>query len=120
MADFPPPGFKKEHSKFYNMEPIPNVLEQQMEGGYKQTRARTTRRARRLFTTGWELLYQEEKKRLEDFMFSVGVTALSFTWVDPTDNDLVIVRFQERIKFDYEGLGPTGLWKAENIKLLEV
>ncbi len=92
-------------------------MTQETEGGYKITRARTTRPPRRTFTTGWELLSNQEKKTLLDFQKSVGVTNIPFTWEHPVDGEVFIVRFIERIQFSY--IKYTKSWEARSVGLIE-
>ena len=120
MADFPPHGFKKEHSEYLRDGLQDDTMRQEMEGGYEITRSRTTREPRRLFSTGWEIVTESEKQILQNFQKSVGVTNLSFTWEHPTSREILIVKFTDQINFTYKGQGKNHVWECKNINLREV
>ena len=119
MADFPPRGMPKEHSKYHRITPIDPNIRAEMEGGYIITRARNNREPRRQIRTGYELLYDNEKLVLESFQNGRKITGLTFTYALPTTGEIVVVRFEQPISFEYIGMGPTKLWRVENILMRE-
>lgn len=120
MSDFPPATVQKEHSEFYGEETVDPNIRAEMEGGYDISRARYNRDARRIFKTGWKLLYDNEKTTLDNFQKGRKYTALSFTYTIPTSGEVVIVKFERPLKFNYIGMGPTKLWECKDVILKEV
>lgn len=120
MSDFPPSGMiEKEDSAFYAYKRIDKTVRVETEGGYVATRPRNTRPPRRQWTTGWSLITQPDKIRLDDFYEDMHGGANSFTWTDPANLIEYTVRFVGDLEFDYKGVGDTRLW-AVKIKLEQV
>lgn len=120
MADFPPLGFKTQHSKYYSIEFIDQSMSAEMEGGYMLTRPRTNSRPKRRFTTGWINLSQSEMEQLNDFQHSRRLTVRSFNYTLPTTGEVVTVRFEKPIKFSYNGRGNNFRYEATDIIMREV
>jgi len=121
MADFPPiNGLPREHSKYHKIEYEDPNISAEMEGGYRILRARNSRTARRIITTGYELLTQDEMQVLNNFQLGRNLTALSFTYALPTTGEIVVVRFVEPIRFNYIGLSFRKLWRVEPIRMREI
>ncbi|WP_028449704.1 hypothetical protein [Chitinibacter tainanensis] len=107
-------------SSKYSEELEDNTIRHEMEGGYELTRARTTRRGRRTFSIGWTFLSQQQKTLIESFYYSVRGGSGIFQFTVPTTGEVINVRFQGKISFQYIGAGGVHYWNCHDAKLREV
>jgi hypothetical protein len=120
MANFPPITMtEKEDSQYFSIEHRDNTVSSTTEDGYEISRPRGTRPPGRDFETGFTDITDADKTLLESFWQSVRSTANIFTWVNPTDGQVVSVRFQGTLRFSYVGIGGSHRWNVQ-IKLREV
>lgn len=90
-----------------------------MEGGYVLTRARSTRRPRRTWTTGFTDLSNAQFNQFVEFFNEHG-TFKGFTYVVRTSNEVVNVRFTKTPEFKYAGHGSNFRWDINSLQLEEV
>jgi phage-related protein len=112
---FPPTdvGFtEKEDAQYYEVEVDDNTMRSSSDGGYEFSRPRFTRKPRKTFTTGFTELSQSDYALLMDF-WDAYQGAVSFTWVDPTDNVAHTVRMTKPPVVTYRGIGPRRMWNVE-------
>jgi hypothetical protein len=124
-----------EDSKLYSVELEDPSIGGNTDGGYVITRAKYTRKPRRKFKSGFTMMTQEDKGKLETFYELVRGGSAIFTWVDPSAvipvfDPLAIVdpllpvidylalatyqvRFVGPLAFSYSGVGPTRRWDVE-------
>lgn len=113
MSEFPPVGAAKEDNGFYSLKRIDKTVRVETEGGYVVTRPRTTRPARRVWTTGWTETDNTTKNLIETFYVNKAGGANSFTWRDPTTNTEYTVRFVGDLEMNYKGIGATHRWSIK-------
>jgi hypothetical protein len=104
-----PSGAQIDSSKF-SVELLDNTMRQDVEGGYTYTRARTTRRLRRVFKCTYSFLPNADKTALEGFWNTVKGNAISFDWTSPQNNVLYTVRFKGNLEFRFVGRGSAQFW----------
>lgn len=100
-----------------------------MEGGFDLARPRTTRKARRIITTGFTDLAQVEYDPnnaalqtlsvLSTFYETVGQFG-SVTYINPIDESTMTVRIVSWPEFEYVGIGGNHRWNLRPIKMKEV
>jgi hypothetical protein len=87
-----------------------STIKNDVEGGYKLTRARYTR-----IPLSWNLSYTPISEAnmliLDAFQHTVGIGAQMFDWTNPVDNVTYTVRLADKIRFKMHQK-PT-LWEAE-------
>lgn len=110
---------KGEDSEFFSVEYEDKAVTTEMDGGYKGTRPRHTRRPRRTWTTGYTDLSQADIELLEGFINTHG-TYLIFDYVVPTTEEEVRVRLQELPQPKYVGKGGNHRWDVPAFKIEEV
>lgn len=110
----------KEDSSKFSETTESNAIEQKSEGGYSITRPRFKQRRRRIFSTAFTNLTEDQKNELQAFEESMGGTISPFYYRHPQTNELHLVQFKEPLKFTYKGMGPTRRWDVDSIKLREV
>lgn len=122
MSDFPPAGMSEgQDSAYFSEQHMDNTVRAETEGGYTITRPRTTRPPKRIWTTGFTEIDQNDKKLLEDFYRAMRGGAMSFTWQHPVTGQVHVVRFgAEGLNFRYVGAGGNHRWTVSGIKLEEV
>lgn len=94
---------KLPDEQFYNEEYQDTAMRSKTEGGYVFTRPRTTRRPRRIFTTGYTNLPHADKETLRQFWDAMRGGSDAFLWTNPTTNEAVLVRFKSPLKPKYAG-----------------
>lgn len=104
-----PSGAIADSSKF-GITLEDNTLRQEIEGGYVVTRARTTRKSRRVFSVGYTCIAEQDRAALEAFWQTVSGNAVIFLWTSPQDELVYSVRFKGKLKFSYVGAGLTQRW----------
>lgn len=121
MSDFPPVGMiAKEDSKGMTIEQDDPAIKVKQEGGFKGARARYTRRPRRSYSLSFTDVSEADRLLLESFWNAKKGGSVSFTWVDPTTEVELIVRFEDVMKFKYAGFGGNHRWDVDNVVLKEV
>lgn len=106
---------KEQDSKYYGVELEDPAMKSKMEGGYVVSRARHTRKPRKTFTTGYTGILEPDRERLETFYNLVRGGSVIFDWTDPVQQITYKVRFAEKIKFRYTGMGVSKLWDVSII-----
>ncbi len=117
MPFFPTFGGKEDASKF-GMEVEDAGMRSEMEGGYVLTRPRFTRPPRRTWSTGFTSIDEVNFQAFVQFFNEYG-TYKGFTYVVPTTNENVNVRFSQKPTFKYVGIGTTSMWDID-AKLEEI
>lgn len=84
---------KKPDAKTYKESAEDQGMGSDMEGGYRITRPRHTRKPRRTFSFQYSDLSLTDKIALDDFIDLVKGTSDSFTWTRPYDAKVFTVRF---------------------------
>lgn len=96
-----------------------NVQKHETEGGYTATRPRFRRAPRRKFTIGWTYVTDAVKTAIQSFYSTNGGhTAVEFR--HPVTNEVVTVRMETPVSFEYQGWGDNALWTLETLELKEV
>lgn len=116
---FPVPLADVQDSKYFGEEQIDSTVSGELEGGYKHTRARSTRTPRKRFTTGFTQLTDSLKGTLETFFDARG-THTSFVYTHPVSAVTYTVRFNAAPRFKYVGMGGNHLWTVSSLVLEEV
>ena len=116
--DFPAALAARQDSAHFKVEREDKTIRGSMEGGYEHTRPRHTRRNRRIFTTGFTDISQAEFEALEDFYDQVGGHT-NFNWVNPTNGENFVVRFEKPIAGKYIGAGGNHRYEVINVRLKE-
>lgn len=98
-----------QDSSLYGLEIEDKSMKTQLEGGYVVTRAKHTRKARRTFNSGFTMLKSPDRKTLDDF-FELVNCSLIFNWTDPPSQVVYQVRFLEKMRFKYTGIGLSQRW----------
>lgn len=109
---------KEDSSKFFESVED-NAVKSKSEGGYTINRARYKQKARRLYETAFTNLMDSEKAELQEFEGHVG-TIEPFYYRHPHTFELILVQYQERLRFAYRGSGENRRWDVHGIKLREV
>jgi phage-related protein len=112
MSDFPPVGMLNgEDSAKFSIDLGDNTVSSKMEDGYEISRPRSTRRPRKKYNSGFTDISDAERVLIENFYEQeAAATANAFSWTEPTSQQELIVRFAERIKFEYVGYGANHRW----------
>lgn len=120
MADsiFPARLAKLQDSKFFSVEQEDNAIKSETDGGYVNARARSSRRPRKTFTTGYTDIAHADYLIAQQFYDEVGTWKI-FTYVDKTTGVTRRVRFEKPIKWKYVGAGIAKIWTSESITLKE-
>jgi len=71
------------------------------EAGYEQTRPKFSRRGRKTWKLTYKYMPTNDKHSLNGFLTSVREGAYTFTWTNPQDASVTVVRFGELPKFSY-------------------
>lgn len=109
----------KQDSKYFDFMQEDVAIVGSMEGGYDITRPRTTRKPRRIFTTGFTHITELRRHILESFYNEHGKYK-SFLWTNPVSLEEMTVRIVEWPKAKYVGIGGYHVWDWSGIKLKEV
>lgn len=121
MSDFPPAGMiDKEDSQYFTVKHQDKSVRFETDGGYVVTRPRSTRRARRVYTTGFTDISDADMNLLRDFYESKHGGADIFTWTVPTSGTEIQVRFKGDLSEKYTGAGGFHRWTLSQITLEEV
>ena len=105
-----------QDSKYFSVEIEDVALKSSVEAGYVVSRPKTTRKARRNFTSGFTEIIDADKVILETFYDLVKGGSVIFDWTDPSSGMngqtpvVYSVRFDGGLKFTYKGIGKTKLW----------
>lgn len=118
MIAFPINLALRQDSIYYSRTQDDLAIKTKMESGYTHARARSTRRPRKTFTTGFTDISQEEMTQLESFYDKVGAFD-TFNWTDPTSGVVYVVRFEGAFKSIYRGAGAHHRYNVTNITLKE-
>lgn len=112
----------KQDQRFFSDGREDNTQETKSEDGYVFSRPRTTRRPRRIFTTGYTNITDADKAAVQAFWDSVQGRSEAFIWVHPTTGENINVRFaMKQLSFDYAGWrADSHRWDLSEIKLKEV
>lgn len=114
-------GFTAKEDSSYFMEEVKDpTIRKEMEGGFVQTRARFTRPAPFVFSTGWTDIPQAQKAIFQAFFNSKRGGANSFTYIHPVSGDSFTVRFSVMPSYKYAGIGGFHRWDIANVKLEQV
>jgi phage-related protein len=107
-----PSGSLPDSSKF-EIELEDNTVSEELEGGYTITRARTTRRGRRIYKVGFTFITEADRAALEQFWETTSGNALIFVWTNPQDNVQQNVRFKGTLSFKYVGRLSEQRWDCD-------
>lgn len=118
MANFPSLG-DGEDAKKYGFDTEDVGKRSEMEGGYVLTRPRHTRRPRRMWKTGFTAVSQTDFDTFLEFWNDHG-TYTGFTYTTKIGSEAVNVRFMQKPRWTYVGVGTTYLWDIDDIVLEEV
>lgn len=89
------------------------------DNGYVYTRPRYTRRARRIFTTGFTEIDQDQKQELDEFYFARMGGAEPFSYEHPVSKEMLTCKFDGGLDYSYVGHGDNYRWSIE-LQLKEV
>jgi phage-related protein len=101
---------KSFDSKKFSETPNDPGMRDDTEGGYAITRARYTRKPRRVYGAGHTSITQQDKDLLDDFWDEVRGTARAFNWTNPATGRVLVVRFKSAPSWTYSGAGATRLY----------
>lgn len=118
MTDFPNLS-KGQDAKYYSEKLSDVARKAETEGGYEITRPRFKRRPRKIFSTGFTNISNDDKLILENFWNQVYGGSSAFNWTNPINQTVILVRFDEELDFKYAGIGGIHRWDV-SIKLKEV
>lgn len=118
-TNFPTELAGRQDSQYFSVVREDSSIKFESEGGYTTTRPRTTRVARRLYTTGFTDISQAEFDILETFIQQVN-TFTEFNWTDPTTQESIEVRFTKPPAMKYKGFGGNNRYNVQAIELKEV
>lgn len=104
-----PSGAILDASK-YEVSRADPAMRAEMDGGYVVTRARYTRKPRRLFKVGYTSITNADKTTLDNFYDAVSGGSLIFVWTDPSSNIVYSVRLKSPFSFKHVGAGLTRIW----------
>jgi len=105
-----PSGKNIDSSKFETSKTDP-AMKADMDGGYTVTRARFTRKPRKIFKCGFTMISGADKGVLDDFWDAARGGARSFEWLCPMDGIKYQVRFDStEMTFTYRGAGGNHFW----------
>jgi len=93
------------------------------DGGYTITRAKNTRRPRRLFSFKHKNISPADKTLLEDHWNAMMGSSQAFNWTNPDTSEIINVRFDsgmDKITFERQGYGSNSRWNTGTITLKEV
>jgi len=102
----------QDSSKFTEKHPDSGVTSD-TDGGYVTSRARFTRRARIVWTTGFTEISSEEKTELTEFYHKIKGSAKVFQWWNPQTLEWINVRFSGDLDWTYDGIGYQSLWSTK-------
>jgi phage-related protein len=122
MADFPTLSKQLDASAFKMSYENPSTKEGETDGGYVITRARHTRRPRRIFTIRFVDITETDRLALEAFWDARRGGSEAFNWTNPVTSDVFNVRFdsQNSIEFNRVGYGTNHRYDTNEIVLKEV
>ncbi len=83
------------------------------DNGYIYVRPRHSRKAKRIFTTGFSDLTQTQKVELEAFYTDRLGGVEAFEYLHPVTKELINVRFDKDLPFRYMGQGGNHYWSVE-------
>jgi len=118
MASDFPLATQNTDNKKHSVTKLDNVIRANSESGHQISRARNTRRPRRLFTTGFTNIETTQRDLIEAF-YDANV-AQSFVYRVPFSGEEVSVTFQGPIEWTYVGTYPFIRWDSEEIQLREI
>lgn len=114
------PLASKQDSSYYSVTPEDSGMRSELEGGYVASRSRHTRVPRNTYTTGFTNLSNDDKNTLLAFWQANKGSSDSFSWTDPIEGSVVVVRFTKGFTFKYTGIRSTHRWTVSDIELEEV
>lgn len=117
-AQFPPSGIR-EDSKLLQLTFEDNAIVSETDGGYNYSRPRHSRPPRRHITTGITCINQAQVEQLQAFIMRVNKHTM-FSYILPTTQELLDVRFEEIPTIKYTGVGGHHCYDVPDIKLVEV
>lgn len=114
MSAFPNLGDTRIDSSQYEVEIEDVSMSSKSEGGYEFTRKRHTRRPRRTWKVGYQVLKSAEKQAIQDHWDAMGGGSLIFSWLNHQDGQTYQVRFKpgSSLTFKYVGKGDNQLWNC--------
>lgn len=118
LTNFPASMAGRQDSRYYAMVRENKAITTKTEGGYVLSRPRTTRSARRIFTTGFTDISQAEYETLEAFFEEVG-TFTEFNWINPTTDESIEVRITKPPTAKYAGIGGNHRYNISDLEFRE-
>lgn len=110
---------RRQDSKYFSLGQTDVAIVGSMEGGYDVTRPRTTRKPRKLITTGFTDITEAERVVLEQFYEQVGKYG-EINYTHPVTGQELLVRITDWPEAKYVGVGGLHVYDMPNIKLKEV
>lgn len=121
MSDFPPAGMvATPDTAKYSITSKDPAHRVEMDGGFVVTRARYTRRPRKVITVGFTNISEADKVLLMSFWETKRGGSSSFTYTDFSTGSSMTVRFNSIPSFMYAGRGAYKRWNVDGIVLEEV
>lgn len=103
----------KQDAKYFEFAMEDPSFSNETEGGYRISRRRHTRSSlRKTWKSGFTHLSTADKATLDSFYESVGGSADIFDWTNPENNTSYSVRFKDKPKWEYAGIGPLHRWNV--------
>lgn len=100
-----------QDSAQYSVETEDPSTKSPLEGGYVSSRAKHTRTPRKTFTSGFTMLKNADRAILDTFYgTTVKGGSVIFDWTDPASTVVYQVRFTDKLKYKYTGIGASQRW----------
>lgn len=111
-------GFSaKEDSSLFEEETVDPAIRKEYEGGFVVTRPRYTRAPSTTITTGFTGISEANYRIIRGYWDTKRGGSVSFSYIHPTTNATLTVRFAAPLKAKYVGMGLTRLWNIQDIML---
>jgi len=117
-TQFPPTLAVRQDSKYFSSAVQDIAVKAPMEGGYVTSRPRTTRLARRMFTTGFTDVDQAFKDEWDTFIREVGTYEIVL-WTNPVSQEVISVRLESIPVSRYRGFGGNHRYDIPTIRMIE-
>lgn len=114
---------KHDSSKFKESHREDPAIGEDMEGGWRISRPRYTRRVPRVFTLGFTDISDTDKQAIEQLFHDMrGSAGIIADWIHPVSGEVLDVRFKSGSVpgYDYKGRGGNHRWDISGIVLEEV